>query len=124
MESKNNDNVVTFRYANGSTQKIALQFGDTYRDEYTGVILPRGHVETAVTDEIKYLCDTVWVGVPIAEAHADLEGKIIASRWMNCNKHDAENPDVRCRRVAQEVGHGEAEPGFYAATPPLEAKQT
>ena len=123
MESQTCDNVVTFRFADGTTEKIPLVFANAYRDECTGVVLPQGHVKTAVTDEIKYLCDTVWIGVPLAKAHAETEGKIIASRWIDSNKHDAENPNIRCRRVAQEVGHGKAEPGFYAATPPLEAKR-
>ena len=43
---------------------------------------------------------------------------------MNSNTGDSENPDVRCRLVAQEVnkGSGGCE-DCYAATPPLEAKR-
>ena len=45
-------------------------------------------------------------------------------RWVNCNKGDLTNPDVRCRLVAQEVNHGDGPTdAFYAATPPLEAKR-
>ena len=69
-------------------------------------------------DELLYFCDTVWVLVPIAE----VRGKIIGSRWVNCNKNDLEDPDVRCRLVGQEVNLHADEP-FYAATPPLEAKR-
>ena len=53
---------------------------------------------------------------------ADPEGKIIGSRWVNCNKNDINDPDVRCRLVAQEVNL-HADDSFYAATPPLEAKR-
>ena len=43
-------------------------------------------------------------------------------RWVNCNKNDINDPDVRCRLVAQEVNTF-ADESFYAATPPLEAKR-
>ena len=64
----------------------------------------------------------MWVGVPMNEAQQDQTGKIVGSRWVNCNKNDASNPDVRCRLVAQEV-NVHADESFYAATPPLEAKR-
>ena len=73
-------------------------------------------------EELAYFCDKVWVGVPLAEAMADPEGKIIGSRWVNCNKNDINDPDVRCRLVAQEINL-HADESFYAATPPLEAKR-
>ena len=60
--------------------------------------------------------------VPLEEAQNDSTGKIIGSRWVNCNKGDASSPNVRCRRVAQEVAQ-EYDASFYAATPPLEAKR-
>ena len=64
----------------------------------------------------------MWVGVPLSEAQNDPDGKIVGSRWVNCNKNDASDPDVRCRLVAQEVNL-HADESFYAATPPLEAKR-
>ena len=76
----------------------------------------------AMQEELAYFCDKVWVGVPLSEALADADGKIIGSRWVNCNKNDINDPDVRCRLVAQEINlhHDDS---FYAATPPLEAKR-
>ena len=38
------------------------------------------------------------------------------------NKNDINDPDVRCRLVAQEV-YLHADESFFAATPPLEAKR-
>ena len=58
----------------------------------------------------------------MAEAMADADGKIIGSRWVSCNKNDVNDPDVRCRLVAQEINL-HADESFYAATPPLEAKR-
>ena len=48
--------------------------------------------------------------------------RLWGSRWVNCNKNDINDPDVRCRLVAQEVNI-HADDSFYAATPPLEAKR-
>ena len=73
-------------------------------------------------EELQYFCDKVWVAVPLVDAQNDPEGKIIGSRWANCNKNDINDPDVRCRLVAQEV-NVHADKSFYVATPPLDAKR-
>ena len=44
----------------------------------------------------------------------------IGTRWVDENKGDVHNPEVRCRLVAQEVSTYK-EDAFFAATPPLEA---
>ena len=73
-------------------------------------------------EELEYFCDRVWEGVPLSDAQLDPGAKIVGSRWVNCNKNDANDPDVRCRLVAQEVNL-HADDSFFAATPPLEAKR-
>ena len=113
---------VKFKYFNGKNEDRKLEFKDRYKDEYTGEELPMGYVREAMREELDYFCDRVWVGVPMAEAQSDPEGKIVGSRWVNCNKNDAHDPDVRCRLVAQEVNL-HSDDSFYAATPPLEAKR-
>ena len=97
-------------------------FKEVYKDEYTLEELPMGLVRLAMKEELEYVCDKVWVGVPITEARADPDGKMIGSRWVNCNKNDINDPDVRCRLVAQEV-NTHAGDSFCAATPPLEANR-
>ena len=48
----------------------------------------------------------------------------VRSRWVMCNKGDAEVPDCRARLVACEVNKtGEKNDLFYASTPALEAKK-
>ena len=59
----------------------------------------------------------------MSQAMKDPKGKITGTRWITSNKGDANEPDVRCRLVAQEVAHGDADPSFYSATPPLENKR-
>ena len=113
---------VKFKHTNGRIESVELKFKDAYKDEYTCEQLPMGHVRLAMQEELAYFCDKVWVGVPLAEALEDPDGKVIGSRWVNCNKNDVNDPDVRCRLVAQEINlhHDDS---FYAATPPLEAKR-
>ena len=72
--------------------------------------------------EFAYFCDKVWIGVPMSEAMTGEEGKIIGSRWVNCNKNGINDTDVRCRLVAQQVDL-HAGDAIYAATLPLEAKR-
>ena len=97
-------------------------FKDVYKDEYTLEELPMGHVRLTMQDELEYVCDKVCVGVLLSEAEEDTHGKMIGSKWVDCNKNDINNPDVRCRLVGQEV-NTHADESFYAATPPLEAKR-
>ena len=88
---------VTFKFLNGYSSKIDLNknFRDKYKDEYTSEMLPQEETKAAILDEIAYFCDHVFRGVTYEEAINDPEGKIIGSRWVNSNKGDAENPDVR-----------------------------
>ena len=53
----------------------------------------------------------------------DPESKVISCRWVICNKNDADDPDVRARLVAQEVGTHSDMSLFAATPPPLESKR-
>ena len=44
----------------------------------------------------------------------------IATRWMDVNKGDRQNPNYHSKLVAKEFNIGAAD-GLFAATPPLEA---
>ena len=115
-----------FKYLDGRNVKISLDknFKDHYKDEYTTEALPREETKAAMHDELSYICDKVFGGVSYDEAKEDPELITIGSRWVNCNKADAERPDVRCRLVGQETNRGTGgSDDFYAATPPLEAKR-
>ena len=117
---------VLFKYLDGREVSLSLDdnFKPQYKDEYTNEVLPFEAAKDAMLDELQYFCDTVFRGVPIKDALNDSEGKLVGCRWVNCNKGDTAEPDVRCRLVAQEVNHGDGPTdAFYAATPPLEAKR-
>ena len=46
----------------------------------------------------------------------------ISTKWVDVNKGDQQDYDIRCRLVAREMGGGKSDE-FYAPTPPLEAKR-
>ena len=77
---------VKCKFRNGKSDVVSLKFKDSYKDEYTSEYLPIGHVRRAMHEELEYFCDKVWVAVPLSEAQNDAEGKIVGSRWVNCNK--------------------------------------
>ena len=117
---------VIFKYLDGQEVSLSLDehFKPQYKDEYTNEILPFEASKDAMLDELQYFCDLVFRGVDLDVALADPDGKLVGCRWVNCNKGDISDPDVRCRLVAQEVNHGDGPTdAFYAATPPLEAKR-
>ena len=59
----------------------------------------------------------VYTKVPRAQAG---NNKIIATRWIDTDKGDAENPNYRSRLVGREIKTDER-PDLFAATPPLES---
>ena len=83
---------VRFKHKNGRVDPVNLIFKEAYKDEYTNEELPMGHVRLAMQDESEYFVDHVWIGAPLEEAKNDPEGKIIGSRWVNCNKNDITDP--------------------------------
>ena len=100
-------------------------FKPAYKDEYTTEALTTEGAKEAIHDELSYVCDKVFRGVYLEDVQSDPDGKTIGCRWVNCNKGDAETPDVRCRLVAQEVNlGGDGDDNLCPATPPpLEAKR-
>jgi hypothetical protein len=88
------------------------------RDEYTGQILPPALVTEARREELTYFeSKGVWTPVPRARAHGK---RVYGTRWVNSNKKDEADPEIRCRLVCQEVNRY-ATDKFFASTPPLEA---
>ena len=64
----------------------------------------------------------VYGKVPIQSCWNDTGKDPIGVRWLNVNKGDDENPEIRCRIVAQEFNNHKRD-DLFAATPPLEAKK-
>ena len=62
----------------------------------------------------------VYEVVPRTEIYKSGKGKAIKGRWLDINKGDSTNPDVRSRYVGKEFATG-VDATLYAGTPPLEA---
>jgi hypothetical protein len=92
--------------------------GKDVRDEYTGQVLPPALVTEARREELAYFkSKEVWTPVPRARAQGK---RVYGTRWVNSNKKDEADPEIRCRLVCQEVNRY-ATDKFFASTPPLEA---
>ena len=48
------------------------------------------HVRVAMHNELTYVCDKVWKLAAVEE----VEGKVIGSRWVNCNKRTLTSNDA------------------------------
>jgi hypothetical protein len=98
-----------------------------FRDEYTGLVLPTDLVEKARKDEIGFMNKLgVWRAERRDRAMVGMApgSKPIGVRWIDSDKGDASQRNVRCRLVVQETKRvSELESGVatFAATPPLEA---
>ena len=88
-----------------------------YFDEVTHVELPARLVKEARSEELEYFNTLpVWKVVETRECW-DATGKPpISTKWVDVNKGDQVNYDVRCRLVAREMGGGKSDE-FYAPTP-------
>ena len=87
----------------GGTVKIRYDvkdFKDTYLDEYTREVIPHHLVRAAIRDELDYFNSKVWELSDAKRVLSDGDNKVIRTRWVICNKGDAQVPDVRARLVA------------------------
>ena len=93
-------------------------------DDVSGKALDPAGVRDARAREMKYIEQKrVWRIVSRADAVTN-KWPIVATRWIDCDKGDAQAPKLRSRLVAKEfnsMSAGGAEAGdLFAATPPLE----
>ena len=85
---------------------------------YSGDKLDANLVRKAKLEELAYFrAKGVWRVVPRKRAQGH---RVVGTRWVNANKGDRDNPEIRCRLVAQEV-KTYATDAYFAATPPTEA---
>ena len=87
--------------ADGSSRTVPLLFKNAYKDEYTSEALPSARMQSAMQDEIDDLNCKVRVGITLKDALSDPAAKAIGTRWVVCNKNDADDPDIRARLVAK-----------------------
>ncbi len=92
-------------------------------DEVTHVELPAKLVREARAEELEYFNTLpVWEVVKTQECWDVTGHPPISTKWVDGNKGDQRDYDIRCRLVAREMGGAKSDE-FYAPTPPLEAKR-
>jgi len=92
-------------------------------DEVTGQPLDtRLVVEARAKEMTKFSTHGVYHKVPVEECWKKTGKAPLGTKWVDINKGDNADPDVRSRFVAKEIRRGARE-DLFAATPPLEAKK-
>ena len=90
-------------------------------DDITGRPLNPELVAEARADEVRGAnAHNVWTKVPISECYQRTGKPPIGGRWVDHNKGDDINPDIRCRYVGRDFKNDTRE-DLFAATPPLKA---
>ena len=54
-------------------------------------------------------------------ADGDQDGTFVKTKWVRVNKGTRDEPEIKCRLVAQELGYGERLDELYAGTPSMDA---
>ena len=90
-------------------------------DELTGEELAPALVRAARKEEVDFMLDwDVWEEVPVEQCRKVTGKGPLGGRWVDVNKGDSTNPNVRSRYVAKEIAYTKSD-DFFAAMPPLEA---
>ena len=88
-------------------------FRGRYLDAYTGELLPKHLIRAAIEDELNYLNSKVWKLSSIDEMMKVPDHVLVSSRWVMCNKGDAETPDCRARTVSCEINKDGRQSGCF-----------
>ena len=89
-------------------------------DDVSGAVLDTKLVKAGRVVEMEYFKSMgVYEKVPRSE-QLETKGKVIGTKWIDTNKGDFENPNIRCRLVGKEFRTG-PDDALFASTPPLEA---
>ena len=107
--------------SSGAIFHVRIANEPVYRDDLTGQLLPPELVRAARSKELEYFnAKKVWVKRAIGEARRVTGRPPITVRWVDVNKGDNENPNIRSRLVARQIRQA-GEDAIFAPTPPLEA---
>ena len=99
-------------------------YGDaTFYDDVLGKELPRDLTIKAREAEMGQVhAHGIYTKVPTKECRDKTGAEPIGTKWLEINKGDDQDPNIRARLVAQEFAKGKLNT-IFAATPPLEAKK-
>ena len=104
--------------------EVEIDGGPIYHDDLTGQILDSKLVREARQKELDFFeAKNVWLRRPFEEARRRTGKPPITVRWVDVNKGDDVNPNVRSRLVARQIRQP-GEEAIFAPTPPLESLRT
>ena len=107
--------------ASGHVLKVQIENEQTFRDDLTGQALDPSLVKAARAKELEYFDGKeVWELRPINECRRITGKPPVTVRWVDVNKGDDLNPNMRSRLVARQIRQA-GEEAIFAPTPPLEA---
>ena len=108
----------------GGTFKVQIDGDAIYRDDLTGQLLDPALVRAARQKELDFFeAKQVWTKRPVDEARRKTGKPPITVRWVDVNKGDDTNPNIRSRLVARQIRQP-GEEAIFAPTPPLESLRT
>ena len=103
---------------------IEADNGPVFRDDLTGQVLDSKLVAEARKKELDFFeAKGVWVRRAIDEARRRTGKPPVSVRWVDVNKGDDLNPNIRSRLVARQMRQP-GEEAIFAPTPPLESLRT
>ena len=106
---------------NGEVLKVQVSNSETFRDDLTGQELDPQLVRAARAKELEYFDGKdVWQLRPVDECRRVTGKAPVTVRWVDVNKGDDVNPNIRSRLVARQIRQA-GEEAIFAPTPPLEA---
>ena len=88
----------------GAILQVRISDEPVFRDDLTGQILPTELVKAARAKELEYFkAKRVWDKRPVGESRRVTGKPPISVRWVDVNKGDNENPNIRSRLVARQI---------------------
>jgi hypothetical protein len=113
--------ILSFTNNHGEVLNVQNDNGEIYKDDLTGQLLDPVLVRAARAKELEYFeSKGVWRLRPAEEARQRTGKPPVTVRWVDVNKGDDINPNVRSRLVARQIRQA-GEEAIFAPTPPLEA---
>ena len=108
----------------GQVFEIEIDGSPIYRDDLTGQPLDPKLVREARQKELDFFeAKKVWQKRAFEEARRRTGKPPITVRWVDVNKGDDVNPNIRSRLVARQIRQP-GEEAIFAPTPPLESLRT
>ena len=110
------DKVYRLKDKSGSIMNVQISSEVIYRDDLTGQVLDPDLVRKARAKELEYFeAKVVWEKRKMGEARRVTGKPPITVRWVDVNKGDNVNPNIRSRLVARQIRQA-GEDAIFAPT--------